>query len=120
MAVSNIFERNVLPCAFLRSYGAARGKAAADRRVDGARYFAPDGLYWLVSQGDIRHRYCAEQRLSIGMGGILEQLVAVRKLDHLPEIHHHNLIAYVFYYRKIMGYKHIGKAHIPLKIHKPG
>ena len=65
---------------------AARMKAAARWRIEGARHFAADGQLF-VSLVGMRRQSRGEQGLGIGMQRLGAQLEAVGELDDLSEIH---------------------------------
>ena len=71
---------------------AALGKPASRRRVDGRSELALYGRTLEFHMVDVYARYGGQQRLGIGMLGIVEQLLSLGHLYALAQIHDGYLI----------------------------
>ena len=82
--------------------GAAGVEAAASRWRQGAGYFASNGKR-LILVVRVRGQSRNQQRLRIGMQGMLAELDGFRYFDELAQIHHRYPMTYVRHAGKIMS-----------------
>src|SRR4051812_26582340 len=97
--------------------GAARVKAAAARRIDGARRLAADddALSGPVLVR-IRYRYGREERLRVWVYGLDVELLGRRELDDLPEVHHGDPLGHVAHHGEVVRDEHVAQAESLLQV----
>ena len=88
---------------------AARVEAAAARRVHRAGYIAhqDDALAFLFDDR-IGDRHGGEQRLGVGVQGIVVERIAIRQFDDFAQIHDGDTVGDVADHRQIVRDKQVG------------
>ncbi len=64
----------------------------------------------------VRHRYSREQGLGVGMQGVVEDVVGLSELYHIPEVHDPDRVGDVLYNREVVGNEEVGQSVLFLQV----
>ena len=107
-------ERGALYGALLGGVAAAGTERAAGRHIERTRHVAGEDDALPLARGlRIRDGDGGEQRLGIRMDGVLVQIVRVRNLDHLAEVHDGDALRDVMDDEQIVRKNNIDVIEIP-------
>src|SRR5579859_6899977 len=96
---------------------AARPEPAAGRRVDRARHLARERrVTALVFEVGVGRWYGGHERAGVRVKRVVEQLVALRPLDDLPQIHHRDAAADETHDAQVVGDEEIRNALCLLEV----
>ena len=98
-----------------RAVFAARMELAAGRRIDGAGNIALENLDLAIGV-KVRRRNGVHQRLSVGVLGIVEQLLRVGQLDDIAQIHNADAVGDIFDDRQIVRDEQVRQILLVLQV----
>ena len=117
MAIAAIGERGAFRGALLGGVAAAGTERAAGRHIERTRHVAGEDDALPLARGlRVRDGDGGEQRLGIRMDGVLVQVVRVRNLDHLAEVHDGDALRDVMDDEQIVRNEQIRHAELLLKL----
>ena len=115
VAAADVLQERLFLSADALACEAAGVKAAAGRRVDGARH-VPRKQDFLAAGVRIGKGNRRQQRLAVWMTWVCVQLLGTRHLHDAAEIHHRHAIADVLHHTQIVANEEIGKIHLLLEL----
>jgi len=89
-------------------------ESAARRRIDGAWDLPLQGENLAPDLG-IGNGYRGEQKNRVGVAGMRVDLMALRNLHDLPQIHHRHAVGDVLHHVQIVGDEDVGEVELILK-----